>query len=161
MHYLRKLHQILLTAENLMLVLLLLSMIAIAVVQILLRNFFGGGLLWADGFTRTCVLWLALLGAMTASRHQRHIAIDVLVQRLPKRLKGLAIRLSHFLTGLVCLFASWVSVGFVMQEYQFGGSAFANMPNWLCQAIIPLGLAIIALRYGIAAFLPNPSGHRQ
>ena len=155
---LQQLHRLLIKTENLLLVLLLLSMILIAVVQILLRNFWGGGLMWADGYTRTCVLWLALLGAMTASRQHRHIAIDVLVQRLPRHWKGFAHRLSHFLTGLVCGFAAWISTQFVIQEYQYGGHAFADVPNWLCQAIIPFALGVIALRYGVAAFLHNNNG---
>ncbi len=158
---LQKLHRLLLKTENLLLVLLLLSMIAIAVVQILLRNFLGGGLMWADGYTRTCVLWIALLGAMTASRQHRHIAIDVLVQRLPKHWKDLAHRLSYFLTGLVCGFTAWISTKFVIQEYQYGGSAFADIPNWLCQAIIPFALTVIALRYAVAAFLHSNSGQSQ
>jgi len=73
--------------------------------------------MWADGYTRTSVLWLALFGAMAASRQHRHIAIDVLVQRLPEKWKGIAHRLNYLLTGLVCLFAAWVRIGFVLQEY--------------------------------------------
>jgi hypothetical protein len=48
-----------------------------------------------------------------------------------------------------------------MQEYQYGGSAFADIPNWLCQAIIPFALTVIALRYAVAAFLHSNSGQSQ
>ena len=152
---LSKLHRFLLKTESLILVALLLSMILIAVVQILLRNFFGGGLLWADGYTRTCVLWVALIGAMIASRHHDHIAIEVLLQYLPRRKKGLAKRISYFLTSVVCFTAAWFSADFVLQEYRFGGKAFADIPAWISEAIIPFALAVIALRYCIAAFMTS------
>ncbi|PPD33289.1 MAG: C4-dicarboxylate ABC transporter permease [Methylomonas sp.] len=155
MSVLGKLHGLLLKTESLILVTLLLSMILIAVVQILLRNFFGGGLLWADAYTRTCVLWVALLGAMIAGRQQDHIAIEVLLQYLPSHKKGLAKRISYFLTGLVCFAAAWFSTGFVLQEYHYGGKAFAEIPSWWCEAIIPFAFAVIALRYSIAAFMPH------
>lgn len=155
MAVLSKLHRVLLKTESLILVALLLSMILIAVVQILMRNFFGGGLLWADGYTRTCVLWVALLGAMIASRHHDHIAIEVLLQYLPRHKKGLAKRVSYFLTGVVCFIAAWFSADFVIQEYRFGGKAFADIPAWISEAIIPFALAVIALRYCVAAFMTS------
>lgn len=155
MKALSKLHRVLLKTESLILVALLLSMILIAVVQILMRNFFGGGLLWADGYTRTCVLWVALMGAMIASRHHDHIAIEVLLQYLPRRKKGLAKRISYFLTGLVCFIAAWFSADFVLQEYSYGGKAFAEIPSWWCETIIPFAFAVIALRYCVAAFMTS------
>lgn len=161
MKLLANLHRFFLKAETLLLASLLISLILIAVAQVVMRNFFGGGLMWADGYTRTSVLWVSLVGAMAASRQHRHIAIDVLIQRLPKHWKGIAHRLSYFLTSLVCLFGAWVSTEFVVQEYHYGGNAFADIPNWSCQAIIPFALGVIALRYGVAAFSHSTSGRPQ
>jgi TRAP-type C4-dicarboxylate transport system permease small subunit len=50
-------------------------MIALAVVQILLRNFFGAGFIWGDVLVRVLVLWIGLIGAMIAYRcNDRHPA---------------------------------------------------------------------------------------
>ncbi len=155
MNSFRKIHRLLLKAENLILTGLLLSMIVIAVAQILLRNVFGGGLLWADAYTRTCVLWIALVGAMLASRQQKHIVIDVFTQYLPTPWKILAQKFSLLSTALVCLAAAWFSLVLVMQEYQFGETAFGIIPNWWCQSIIPVAFMLIASRYFIAMFIAN------
>ena len=48
--------------------LLLLVMILLATTQILLRDLLETGLSWADPVLRLLVLWLALLGAMAATR---------------------------------------------------------------------------------------------
>ncbi|MDD2738133.1 MAG: TRAP transporter small permease [Methylomonas lenta] len=153
MSILVKLHQFLLKAENLLLVTIVLSLIMIAVAQILMRNVMGGGLLWADAYTRISVLWIAMLGAMLASRQRNHIAIDIVVQRLPTRWRGLAQRISNGLTGLVCFVAAWFSSDFLLQEFAYADKAFADVPNWLCEAIIPFAFIVIALRYSIAALI--------
>ena len=149
-----KLHALLLKTERLLLVTLLLTMIFIAVAQILLRNLGGGGLLWADGFTRTSVLWLAMLGAMLASRQTSHIAIDVVVQRLPMRIQSIATPFNRLITASICFAAAWFSLSLVRQEYDYGDMAFANVPNWLCQSILPVAFSVIGLRYGVSIFTP-------
>lgn len=158
MKLLCRLHRFLLQAETLLLTTLLLSLILIAVTQVVMRNAVGGGLLWADAYTRISVLWLALLGAMVGSRRQSHLAIDAFVRFLPCRWKKRMARLNNGLTGLICFAAAWFSGDFLIQEYRYADLAFANVPNWWCEAIIPLAFLVIALRYGFAAFLPdNPT----
>jgi len=71
--------------EDGLLVLLLVSMIVIASVQILLRNVFDAGFSWGDPLLRIMVLWVGLLGAMIATRNNNHISIDVLSRYLSKR----------------------------------------------------------------------------
>lgn len=151
---LAKLHRLLLTAETLVLVLFLISLIVIAVIQIIMRNVFDGGLLWADAYTRISVLWIAMLGAMIASRHQNHIAIDILVRRLPDSWKHIIERIANAITGVICLILAWFSSDFVIQESAYADTAFANIPSWWCEIIIPFAFAVIALRYCLAVFLP-------
>ena len=67
--------------EDSILVALLTLMIGMAASQVVLRNFFDSGLYWSDSLVRVAVLWVALVGAMVASRDDSHIRID-LVSRL-------------------------------------------------------------------------------
>lgn len=153
MNRLAKLHRLLLQTETLLLVFLLLSLILIAVTQIVMRNVLGGGLLWADAYTRISVLWIAMIGAMVAARQRKHIAIDVLVRGLSGRWKKRLERCTDGLTSLVCFAASWFSLDFVRQESGYGETAFGTIPTWWCETIIPFAFAVIALRYGIAVLL--------
>ena len=54
--------------EDWFLVVMLGVMVLLAVVQIFYRNVFGIGLLWADPMLRIMVLWVALAGAVIATR---------------------------------------------------------------------------------------------
>lgn len=152
---LKKIHQILLKTETGLLVGLLIMMITIAVIQIFMRNFMGAGLIWAESLLRIIVLWLALLGAMVASRNGEHIAIDVLINKLPEKFKRLMIRLVRISTSCICFVVAGYSLRFVVDEYQYGGIAFGSVPHWLCEAIIPVALFIIAIRYLVAGILLN------
>jgi len=64
--------------EDGVLVALLLTMISLAVSQIVLRNGFDTGITWADSLLRVLVLWIALIGALVATRQQQHINIDLI-----------------------------------------------------------------------------------
>ena len=61
--------------EDSILVTLLISMVTLAVAQIVMRNAFNSGLLWMDPLLRIMVLWIALFGALVGSREQRHVSI--------------------------------------------------------------------------------------
>jgi len=152
---LKKIHQLLLKTESGILISLLLLMLVIAVTQIVMRNFMGAGLIWAESLLRIAVLWLAMVGAMVASRHDEHIAIDVLVDKLPEKIRRIVMRLSRIATAMICFTVAWYSLKFVIDEYQYGGIAFGFVPHWLCEAVIPFSLFIIAIRYLVSALLIN------
>lgn len=157
----KKFHQLLLKTESGLLIGLLLLMIIIAVIQIVMRNFMGAGLIWAESLLRITVLWLALLGAMVASRKNEHIAIDVLVTKLPESFKGIMMRFTRVTTALICFIVAWFSLKFVLDEYEYGGIAFGIIPHWLCEAIIPFSFCIMAIRYLASAIFINLPGTQK
>ncbi len=146
-----KIYQLLLKTETGILIALLISLIVMAVVQIIMRNVFSSGLLWADAFVRISVLWLAFVGAMVASRSGRHIVIDAFFQTLNEKTQQIVQRITDIFSAVVCFVASYYSVEFVKYEYENAGLAFANIPNWFCQSIIPFAFLIIGVRYFFSA----------
>ena len=139
--------------EDAILVGLLLLMIIMAVTQIFLRNLFGAGIVWSDVMVRILVLWVGLIGAMVASRKDNHIAIDLLDRYLPERAKVYTNFMVRLFTALICLLVAYYSLLFVHMEFAFGGMAFARVPSWLCEAIIPFAFSVIALRYFLLSFM--------
>lgn len=140
--------------EEALLVLLLTAMIGVAAAQVVLRNFFDSGLYWGDSAVRVIVLWVAMLGAMVASRNDEHIRIDLAGRFLPVQLKTHVTRLVNLFTCAVLLLFAWYSFQFVRYEYQDGTLAFAQVPAWVCEAIMPLGAAVMAARYAILTVFP-------
>ena len=64
--------------ETILLVFILVSMILIAVGQIIMREVFEVGFGWIDELVRLMVLWIALVGSIAACRENRHIRIDII-----------------------------------------------------------------------------------
>jgi TRAP-type C4-dicarboxylate transport system permease small subunit len=133
--------------EEALLVLLLSMMILLACGQIVLRNFFNAGLVWADGLLQISVLWLGLFGAMVASRDDNHINIDVLTRFCPLGLRTPLRLVSHLFTAVVCAVLAWQSFLFVRDEYTFGTTGLEGYPMWLFESILPIAFGLIAYRY--------------
>lgn len=139
-------------AEDALLALLLGTLVLLAPLQIVLRNFFDAGWVWADPFLRVLVLWVALLGALAASRQDRQIAVDVVSKFLSPRAKAVVSVQIGLFTAFVCSVVAYHSWLFVAGEREFGSKAFGDVPAWLCQSVIPFVFAMIALRHVGHAF---------
>ncbi len=93
------------------------------------------------------VLWLGLLGAMIATRRQRHIQIDLLGDRLGRRADCVLRALVAQIGGWTCLALAWFGFGWIRLDYADGVTAFAGVPAWLVESIVPLAFAVMGLRF--------------
>ncbi len=142
--------------EDAITVLLVVVMVLLAASQILLRNVWDVGLVWADPLLRVMVLWVGLLGAMVATRTNNHITIDVLSRFLPPLLKRIARWVTGLFASAVCALIAYEGVRFVAMEYEAGTQVFSSVPSWCCELIIPLAFAVMALRFLFVTIHPVP-----
>lgn len=140
------------TVEDAILASVLGVMIVMAAVQIVLRNVFDSGLLWADPMLRVSVLWVGMLGAMAATRDDRQISVDALSRFLPSRWNARVRVLTDIFTALVAGFFSWHAGRLVIEDHASGMTAFASVPVWVCELILPFAMGIIGIRYAIYAW---------
>ncbi len=134
------------------LVVVLLSMVFLAFGQIVMRNLFDIGYVWIDPLLRTMVLWVGMLGALVATRQCKQISVDVLTRILTPRLKLISNVITlTFATG-VCAIIAWHSTLFVIDERTYESIAFANVPAWITESIIPIAFTLMAVRYLIRTF---------
>ncbi|MBW1725248.1 MAG: TRAP transporter small permease subunit [Deltaproteobacteria bacterium] len=148
-----RVQMILYRVEDSILVGLLLLMITMAVLQIFLRNLFDTGIVWSDILVRILVLWVGLAGAMVASRQGNHINIDIMDRFLPERAKVVVNFVVEVFTALICAIVAYYSLQFVQMEFADGGMAFAKVPAWLCEAVIPFAFLVIAIRYVLLSII--------
>jgi TRAP-type C4-dicarboxylate transport system permease small subunit len=135
--------------EDAVLVLILAAMILLAAGQILLRNLFDVGFFWSDELLRMLVLWIAVAGAVAASRANRHINIAVLDLYLPAQSAASVRVLIHAFTAAVCGAVAWVSLQFVLTSRAYGDVLLGGVPAWWLQAILPLGFVLMSWRYAV------------
>ncbi len=149
---LRGLHR----AEDFLLAGLLAGLLLLALAQIGLRLFFNSGLEWAEPVSRIGVLWLALLGALGATRARRHIAIDALARVLPPRGRRVAWAVSQLATAVICAMLAWYGWGMVLLEQEVPGLFVPGIPSWWPMLAFPAGFALMSLRFAVSAFGQPP-----
>ncbi len=144
---LASLERALASIEDGLLAVMLGGMIALAGGQIVLRNLFDGGLVWGDPLLRLMVLWLGVLGAMVATREDNHITIDLATRFLAPGPAAAAGLLTRLFAAAISALLAFHGARFVAMDFEAGTTAFAGFPAWIGEMIVPLGFAVIGLRY--------------
>jgi C4-dicarboxylate transporter DctQ subunit len=137
--------------EQTLITILLSLMIAIAFLQIVLRNIFATGIAWADPLVRNLVLWVGFVGAAIATREGKHITIDVLPQRVPQQVKAIIVIIIQLFAAFICGLLTFAAVKFVRNEAIMGSITFMGVPAWVPQLILPITFGIMALRFCLLA----------
>lgn len=133
--------------ETIFLIVILLTMILLAFLQVILRNFFSTSILWGDTLLRHLVLWIAFIGASLATKESRHINIDALSRLMPKTMKRITTILINFFAATVCFFLMRAAITFIQSEQEAGSTLFAGIPTWIFQIIIAIGFGLMMVRF--------------
>jgi TRAP-type C4-dicarboxylate transport system permease small subunit len=139
--------------EVLVLMLLLGLLVALGFFQIVLRNFFHSGILWADPLMRHTVLWLGCLGAALATSRLRHINIDVFTRMLPDGIKPVRRFVVYLATAVAAFVLGVAALRLVFDEREYGEAAFLNLDTWMLQIVLPFAFFLIAYRCLVNLFL--------
>ena len=138
--------------EQTILVTFLGVMIALALLQIVLRNFFFTGLDWGDPLLRNLVLWVGFLGATLATKEGKHINIDVVSRWLPSLGKHIVTFITHLFSFFICCGLTYAALKFIKNEVEMGSRTFLNIPAWIPQMILPTTFILMTLRFGLRSF---------
>ena len=149
LRWLRWLEEKISAFERVLLVVLLLTMVSLAFVLVLLRNFFNSGIIGADEFLRHLVLLVAFFGASLAASLKKHINIDVLTIFLKGSVRHLAGIVVNGVSLLVTILLARAAWEFVMIERSFGSPDIFGVAVWMYQLVIPGGFFPIGYRFFI------------
>ena len=133
-------------AETALLAILILGSLAASLVQIALRNLGLPALPETDTAVRRAVLWIAFIGASLAAFRGTHLAVDVAEQVLPARAGRLVNAAACLVAAGVTVLLTVASARFVVAELAFAGPGAAA-----ATAVMPVGFAVIALRFLLGA----------
>jgi TRAP-type C4-dicarboxylate transport system permease small subunit len=138
---------ILVKVEISFLVLFLTIMILLAFLQVVLRNVFSTGILWADTFLRYLVLWVGFLGAAVATHEERHINIDALTRFFSPYLKNLISIITNAVATVACYYMLKASIDFIRIGLPPDLTLFLNIPLLYFIVIVPIGFGLMALHF--------------
>jgi tripartite ATP-independent transporter DctM subunit len=136
-----------LTVELVVIVLITLVMVALPVIDIVLRRVRGAALLGASVYVQHCTLWLGFLGALVATKTGEHLGLSTSNFFKEGRKKDAALVWGSMVAAATCVlltYASWT----VVQANRQGSLVLAGgVPEWWSEMIVPITLGLMALRF--------------
>lgn len=146
---LRRLSAVLAKVEDAVAGLVLATVLAIVVYEITTRGLLGRSNLWTDELSRVLLIVMTYVSAIGLTRDGAHVRVELFIDRLGPRARGMVERLADLLCLAFTVTATWLGYRYVQESALFGIS-FAHsdlpFPVWVAQAIIPVGFALISLR---------------
>ena len=147
---------------------LLAAGLGIVALEIFGRSVLGASFLWSEEVSRYLLIWMTYFGVAAAVRDESHIRVIILLDRF----SGTVRRMAETVICIVCVvfaaFVTWFGLQLVQDSRSFSlMSADSNLPVpiWMFQSIIPIGFALVVLRFaqrlvliwrGVA--VPTPDG---
>lgn len=140
-----------------MLAALLLCMTLIACTQVLRRNLFNEAWIHADAVGRALVLWIAMLGAWSAVRTGQHVAIDFLSRLASPGWRRALRAVTSLFAASFCAGMAWLGYELIRLDVESGMEWISGVSVAWPFGIVPVGFALMAVRFTINAFTaPTP-----
>ena len=137
--------------ETALLAVLVSGLVLLAAAQILLRNFFQTGFLWAEPLLGMSLLWLTMLGALAATGARRHIVIDLVGHFCPPRLRAIVGRFTALFAAAICGLLTVAAVRFCLFQKEIETNRILDLPVWGYYLIIPIAFGLMTLRFLLQA----------
>jgi len=128
-------------------------LVVLAFLQVVLRDIFSAGFLWADILLRHLMLWIGFLGAAIATSENRHINIDALRRFLSPAAQRIAGVFTDLFASAVCGLLANAALTFVRDESQTSNTLFGGIPGWWGEVIMPIGFALLSVHFVLRAIL--------
>ncbi|MEO4054331.1 TRAP transporter small permease [Solibacillus sp. CAU 1738] len=115
---------------------------------VVMRYIFNSPLAWVEEVARYSIIWGTFLGFGLALKHNQHIQVDILYDRLSKPLqKGLDI-LATTISITFCLIYTYYGYVLVENRYSSGMvSLDVGIPMWIVYLILPISGILFLLRF--------------
>jgi len=117
-------------------------------VNVITRYIFLFPIYWAEELSRYLMVWMIFIGASQVTLKGGHIAVDIVPRLLSKR----ANTTLAFTVNFICILFSLVLVYFSLKQmmrvriaHQI--SPAMELPMWIAYLAIPLGTALMLIRY--------------
>ncbi len=131
-------------------------MVALPVAEILARRL-GTRVPGALAIVQYFTLWVGFLGAAIAAREDQLLQLAT-GNLLPEgRFRDAARVFTGFVSATVATVLCWASVSLVANERSGGNEILGPLEVWMAQLVLPVGLALLALRHVLRAS-PRPIG---
>jgi len=121
----------------------------IVFVAVVLRYGLGLSVSAFDEITRYLMVYITFIGASRLLHQDGHVSVEVLLVIVPRQLRRWIEAAAAIAGALFCMGLAWLGISMLAQSMAIDLRSMSalRMPMWLPQAAVPLGAALMALRF--------------
>jgi tripartite ATP-independent transporter DctM subunit len=132
--------------ETALVVVISTAMILLPVAEIVLRRR-GSGVPGGSVYVQHLTLWLGFLGALLATRAGKHLGLATTNLLPVGRPRTYALALGTMVAAATCVLLAYASYVVVQANRGSNDVLAGNIPEWWSQVIVPVTLALMAMRF--------------
>lgn len=119
---------------------------------VIMRYFIGKPFAWGEEVQLWCFVWITFFGAGAAFRTGSHVAIEIIVERMPKTMAKYVEFAGYLIVMAVFCFFIYQSGNIVSQMAAMGRSTnILHIPYTVIYSAVPVGCALMMFNYTIVA----------
>ncbi len=128
---------------------LLFGIAAIVCFEVLGRSLGASSRLWVIEVSEYALLFITFLGAPYLLELNRHVVMDLLVDRLHGAQRQISQFLNSLIGLLVCLVLTYVGIGVVLDQLELGTREVTVMRplSWWITSAMPIGTGLMAVQF--------------
>ena len=116
-------------------------------IQVVMRYAFNDSISWSEELARYMFIWQAWIAVGFATKHSRHINLDMVINMCSPRVKNILYWLSHAIWLAFGLYMTWKSAEFTKMIFKRStvSAALEIRMGWVYLAV-PVGCALMSFR---------------
>jgi TRAP-type C4-dicarboxylate transport system permease small subunit len=133
--------------EEIVLVTTLFFSVALIFTQVMMRYLFSNSIYWSEELARYLFIWQAWIAASFATKHSKHINLDIIVALCPPAIQKILFWITHLLWLSFALYMTWKSAGLTNTIFlrKTISAAMQIRMGWVYLAV-PFGCALMSFR---------------
>ena len=132
---------------------MMVALVILTFVGVLMRYIMRSPITWQEEVQMLLFLWIVFLGGAGAFRAGSHIAIEILVDALPKKIGGVIERFDVLLQLLILVYLFWQEIQYYNQLIVAGRvTNLLRLPYGVAYAVVPIGGALMLISMLYAAY---------
>jgi TRAP-type transport system small permease protein len=128
---------------------ILLAMVGVVTADILLRDFFGSGIPWANEVSEYALYVITVLTAPWLLRRGQHVRIDIILTMVPPQIAWLMEALGDVFGFAVCLVLVRYGLSMSYDSWITGSTTIKNLifPEWWLLTLLPACFILLAIEF--------------
>lgn len=154
--------RLLLGAAKISVIAISVVMIVVTLAQVIFRYLIKSPLPWSEELARYCFVWIVFLGGAIGLSRGVHLGVDLLVSRLPERLRTSLDVLTNAMIATFAGAVTWASLPVISMNMLQRSPALGVPMAWIYLAIpVSMVLIILICAERILAVIRAPAGRLE